>query len=130
MIPKHADYKNVLITQIQGYDDFYTTCSFNEKGETTLSFHVVAKDKKHYIEWETRYGPITILAVYDSRNPKTLDEMEEEDLSLPQKSYFFEKTYSRGSWTQLAVDGLDLKGDLKKGDYQSIYEKLKGYLPT
>lgn len=128
-IPKHENYKSVLISKIQDFNNFYMTTSFKEDGQATVALHVVSEDRKHFVEWETKYGAITVMKVFYREEAGALNQEDLNAYGNLIDNYFFERTYGRGMWTQSSVDALELQKNLKEGNFEYIYSSLKDYLP-
>jgi hypothetical protein len=105
------------------------TTSFTEAGVPTVAFHVVNNDKTHFVEWETQYGAITKMKVVSKDYIPTAEELLTYGPKGVINNYFFEYTLGRAMWAQLAVDELDLKGKLHRGEMEKLYNDLKAYLP-
>ena len=123
MIKKSDKYKKVMISKVQDFDNMYLTTSWRDKGNPITAIHIVKNN--YFVEWETSYGPIAVI----KKAEEPYNKEDEERYGEVIDNYFFEKTYGRGSWTQLAVIELNLHEDLNKGDFKSIHDKLSAYLP-
>lgn len=119
LVSKYAD--NCFI--VTSFKNWRTEENYREeyigKFETVTSFLYV-KNEDLGVEWIPPYNPCTIL--YRAGTREIIEDREFKRLWHP---YFGEIDSTGLDWSQIYISERDFLGDLRRGDFESIFWKLR-----
>ena len=119
----------VIHAKVEGIENAYfsISASFEDKDKTSYDdkLNVITafmhKDSEtSMIEWEPKYGAITLIEKCD-------EDWEGDYGTAASKHWYFGWCKGYGNWAQLAVDELGLRKAFVDGQFQYIFNSLKGY---